>query len=147
MMTTWILVSNQTHGLLFSREGSSSDISLLKRFENPTGRAHEGDLVTGSKGEVFQRAAQGQRRATEAEVSAKDHNAQVFAGSLAREMRDGRVSDAYEQLVLVAAPGFLGELRNALDEPTAKCIVQEEAKNLAQQSLDEIETALVDLLK
>ncbi len=60
----------------------------------------------------------GERR-NEARDSARGHAAMVFAGELAERLRQGRNANQFGELVLVAAPRFLGVLRDALDSATA----------------------------
>ncbi len=42
----------------------------------------------------------------------------------------GRTDHAYTKLVLIAEPGFLGELRNGLDQNTAALVSKTIGKNL-----------------
>ena len=55
----------------------------------------------------------------EARDSVRGHAATVFANDLADTLRQGRLAHRFEELVLIAAPRFLGMLRDALDPTTA----------------------------
>ncbi|MCB1679021.1 MAG: host attachment protein [Halioglobus sp.] len=134
MATTWILAADRAQARLYRLHGRGKPLSLIEQFEHPEGRAHEGDLVTDSGAAVMQSGGQGQRRDTEPEVSATEHEAQVFAGQLAQRLSRGRVERAFESLVLIAPPAFLGVLRKALDRDTRRCVKHEIDKNLLQYS-------------
>ncbi len=54
--------------------------------------------------------------------SARGHAATVFAHDLAERLRVGRNQQAFRDLVLIAAPRFLGMLRDALDHATAAMV-------------------------
>lgn len=58
------------------------------------------------------------------------HIAQQFALDLAGMLNKGRVVQAYDKLVLMAEPKFLGILRAALDKNTAALVVQTISKDL-----------------
>jgi protein required for attachment to host cells len=62
------------------------------------------------------------RRAPAARESVREHAANVFASELADDLRKRRVAHSYSELVLIAAPRFLGTLRAALDAPTSALI-------------------------
>lgn len=141
-MSTWYLVANQSTAKFFESTAASRAIHLMNEIEHKEGRLHEGDLVTGSKGAVFQSAGQGQQRATEPEVSATEHEAEKFAGELAGDLYKARLDGRFNKLVLVAAPSFLGQLRSALDKTTASLVVKEVDKNLAGQSSRDLEKEL-----
>ena len=73
MATTWILAADRAQARLYRLHGRGKPLSLIEQFEHPEGRAHEGDLVTDSGAAVMQSGGQGQRRDTEPEVSATEH--------------------------------------------------------------------------
>lgn len=141
-MSTWILVANQAEAKLFGAHNQFRDIALVEAFEHPTGRLHEGDLVTDKGAAVFQSTGKGQQRGTGAEVEATEQEAKVFANGLAERLRDGRLENRFEKLVLVCAPAFLGHLREAMDDATAKLVVDEVDKNLAEQPPKDVVAAL-----
>ena len=54
-----------------------------------------------------------------------------FARELAARLRQARVANTFERLVLVAPPKFLGLLRAQLDDPTSARVVGSLDKDLA----------------
>jgi protein required for attachment to host cells len=71
-------------------------------------------------------------------VSPKEHEAWKLCKELADEIETARVQERFDRLVLVAAPSFLGELRKTLSDPTARLVVAELDKNLAQMDTQDI---------
>lgn len=138
MKNNWVLVADSSRARLFRRGHRWDDLEPMKTEDHPRGRAHEGDLVTDDGADVIQRGAKGQRRRSEPQVSPTEHEAEIFARQLADNLRAGRVQKQYDTLALVAAPGFLGKLRAALDEDTRRCVTREIDKDLTQHDDDEI---------
>jgi len=145
-MTTWILVANQSVAKIFERSSKNGVPELIEEFQHPAGRLHEGDLVTDKGAAVFQSAGSGQQRSTGTEVEATEHQAQIFAGELAEQLRRARVDDRYRALALICAPAFLGHLREALDDATAKLVTAEVDKNISEQPTGELPATLQNLL-
>ncbi len=58
--------------------------------------------------------------------------AQSFARKLSEVLEQGRTSNQFDRLWLVAEPSFLGLLRANLSDVTAKCVVGSETKDLHQ---------------
>ncbi len=138
MATTWVLVADAARARLFrAHDEQFESMQHLKTWNHAEGRLHEGDLVTGSEG-AKHGGKDDSQRSTGPQVSATDHEEDVFAKALAEQMRDGRVSHDYDQLVLVAAPRFLGKLRETLDEPTRKVVSHSLDKDYSKHPAEEI---------
>ena len=56
--------------------------------------------------------------------------AKPFAQQIAAALEEGRQAGHYTQLIIVAAPAMLGELRRQLSDPTGKLVVAEYSKDL-----------------
>lgn len=146
MPTTWILVANSAEARILEQRNRRGPLRVTGEFSNSSARAHEGDLVTDGGAAVLQRAGKGQRRYTEPEVSTKEHRAELFAAALADTLQKGRQANAYDKLMLVAAPDFLGKLRTKIDAATMRCVTCEVDKNLSDQTSDELASSLREYL-
>ena len=60
--------------------------------------------------------------------AAKEDFIRTVAETLAAELKDGK----FDELVLVAPPGVIGELKGSLTKPTAKAVVKELHKDLTR---------------
>jgi protein required for attachment to host cells len=134
----WILVADSARARLYLRGRQWDQLDQLEEYEHPEGRAHDGDLVSDQGTAVIQRGGQGQRRSSQPEVSPTEHEARVFAHQLTDRLRKGRVEHEMDSLVLVAAPHFLGLLRDTLDDQTRKCVIHEIDKDLTQYDTEKV---------
>jgi protein required for attachment to host cells len=118
--TTWILVSNASLGKIFRNTGPNKGLEKVREFEHPQSREKNADLVTDRPGHN-PGAGNGHGSFVPATMP-KEHESDVFALKLARELDAGRVDKLYSRLVLVASPAFLGQLNRHLPE-TVKGLV------------------------
>lgn len=113
MSTTWILVSNASTGKLLRNAGPNKGIELVREFFHPQSREKNGDLVSDRPGRN-PGAGNGHGSFVPATLP-KEHEADVFAIELARELEAGRVGNQYSRLVIVAPPAFMGQLNQHLN--------------------------------
>lgn len=140
MQTTWILVCDASRARIFATEGREGEWLLLRELSHPRSRAHDADLTTDRFGMTQHggRARAGFRgerstRAYEPSTYPKETEAQHFAQILAGALDEGRVRGAFERLVLVAPPHFLGLLRAELSDPLEKTVVASLDKDYTQE--------------
>lgn len=122
MSTTWILVSNASSGKILRNTGPNKGLEIVREFDHPQSREKNSDLVTDRPGHN-----QGHGNGHGSYVPAttpKEHEADIFALELARELEAGRVGREYDRLVLVAPPAFLGQLNQRLND-TVKSLVSD----------------------
>lgn len=132
MEPTWILVADSSRAHVFTVDRPRGPLIELSSHDNPDARKHERDLVTDKPGREGDPGGHG-RSAFEA-PSAKSESAQRFARELARTLAKGHSAGKFKRLYLVAAPHFLGSLREMLDQGTRRCVEQEIAKDVAHES-------------
>lgn len=141
MHKTWIVVADSARARIFKRDGRWQQLDEFQDLAHPESRLHNGDLRTGGRGEQ-QESTRQSSHASDWGNSPAETEAIRFAQEVARALRQGRKEGAYEKLVLVAAPAFLGRLRDKLDPATAHCVVQELDKNWARQPTGKIQSLL-----
>lgn len=120
--TTWILVANSSKAKLYANIGPKKGMQLLREFDHPESRMRNQDLVTDKQGQneiVGKGHGQGQYQP---EVEPKQNEARIFARSLARELGQGRATNQFARIILVAPPAFLGLLNNAMDDQTSQLV-------------------------
>lgn len=135
MQTTWILVAESSRAKLYCNEGRGAPFSELEALVHPNGRMHEGDLVSdhpGSDGGTYGKG----RRVMDDKVTAREQEHLEFAKELAGRLDKGRKQGAYERLVLVAPPAFLGLLRDKLSKEVLGMVSRQVDKNLVQQPVE-----------
>ena len=129
MTTTWILSANRSNASLFESNWPGKSMRRLQDIPHPKGRLQNKDINTDKPGRSFDSMGQG-RHSMGSDQEPIDHVAQQYASVLAELLNKGRLTNAYEKLVLIAEPKFLGILRAALDKNTALLVVQSVNKEL-----------------
>jgi protein required for attachment to host cells len=147
--TTWCLVCDASR--LFRTKPPGHRYELIASFDHPESRARVSDLVAdvngrkpagGSRGLGVVRSRPSGfhgRPGVEADADPKEVEAQKFARDLAAEMEKGLDEHAYDALVLVAPPHFLGMVRAKVSEQVAKRVEGTIDKDLAAMEPREIE--------
>jgi protein required for attachment to host cells len=145
MKSTYVLVADSTHARLFSAESPSSPLHELETMNNPEGRLHDRDITSDLPGKI--KGSSGRAgQAYEDETDPKEHLSVNFAKRIAKYLEDGRNSRHFEQLLVVSAPAFLGELRSQFSSQLSKLVCFELAKNLTTHSNEEIRSHLPQYL-
>ena len=148
MAKTWVLVAHDAGARIFENLGPGQGLDLVQELEHPEGRERNREIDTDRPGRRFRRDSGDPRRASMSrEESAHERVVSDFARQVAGKLEQGRNSNEYDQLVLVAAPRFLGLLRNSLDDVTAKLVVGSLDKDLAHCKEAEIGEHLADVIR
>lgn len=117
---TWILVANGSEAKLYANEGPNTGLSVVKEFDHPASRAKNADLVTDRAGRM-QSSGNG-RGSRQPHMTPKEHETEVFALELARELVRGRSTNQCNRVILVAPPTMMGLINGSLDHSTANLV-------------------------
>lgn len=141
MSNAWILVADSAHAELYSCTKIGGELELIEQLSHEESALMGRDLRSDKHGRSFDSAGQG-RHAMSTMVSPKEHEAQLFAKQLADRLEEGRTHERCDRLVLVAAPDFLGLLRQAMSAECRELVVEELAKHLVGSPAREIRARL-----
>jgi len=130
-MRTWVVVADSSRARIFLAESPVAPLAEIKAFENPQGRMHDRDITSDLPGRSFDSMGNG-RHAMEPHTDPRHELVVEFARQIAAYLDAGRNNNDYEQLALVAAPSFLGLLREQLNDQLSKLVSYELDKNLSQ---------------
>lgn len=119
MTITWVLVADSSRARIFRADTPKSPLQELETLAHPESRLHERDLTTDLPGRAFDSVGQG-RHAMEQKTSPKYEEAISFARQIGEQMDSARIAGKFSKLILVAAPAFLGLLREQLSAETMK---------------------------
>ncbi|WP_018954464.1 host attachment protein [Thioalkalivibrio sulfidiphilus] len=144
-MTTWVIVADASRARIFSAEKSFSALQEVEDISHPEGRLHDQDLNSDRPGRAFDSTGDG-RHAMGKEVPPKKQEAVRFAKVLCDRLNNARATGVFEKLYIVAAPAFLGTMRQCMNSVTQKSIVGELDKNLTTHDVDTIRSHLPDFL-
>lgn len=121
--SNWVLIAGSSRALLYGVAGKGRQRwTLIKEYTHPASRVSEGGLSTDQPGRAFGSVGGGARSAMESKTSPKEVEFEHFAHELATVLHDGHGQNAYERLVLVAPPHFLGLLRKNINDTVRKLI-------------------------
>lgn len=130
----WVVLANRTGAQIYKLL-PGADAKLVKSLDFPEGKLRNRDLSPDRPVRSFARS-KGSTSRSASEKGTKGHEivGDVFARKIAEAMDKGRVSEAYDELILVAEPKFLGVIRKALPEAVEDKIAKVVRKDLAKLS-------------
>ncbi len=143
MKKTWIVVADRTTATLYELEGRS----LAKREElsHPEGRLQDREIDTDRQGRAFDSHGEG-RHAMERAQSPSEREGEKHAHAIAAAITEARTNGGAERFFLVAEPGFLGQLRAAMDDTDAALVEGSVQKRLTDADQDTLKKALSEVL-
>ncbi|KAA0017208.1 host attachment protein [Salinicola corii] len=129
----FVVAADASRARVFAREARV--LREIETLTHPESRMHTGDLRTGGEGSATSGASQ---RQTGNDDATSEKQAMFFAKEVAGYLRNARTQGKADKFVLIAAPQFLGQLRDKLDKPTLDCVIQTLDKDLSKASEEEI---------
>lgn len=145
-MQTIVVVAQKAVARFFSHEKAGEPLEEISALEHPQSALKNRALTTDGSGSVRERMGASVREA-QPEQLPKEREAENFAREVAARMRELRLSNDYHRAVVVAAPQFLGMLRDSLSDADRAFVDEEIAKNVATHDLAAIEQQLDGVLR
>lgn len=139
MDRTWIVVCDASRCRFFMKRTGSQEWVKFEEFEHPAGRAKGIELVSDRPGRSLQSQAPQKRAATDSRTDPHTVEVQRFARYITDTLENAYHQDAFDKLVLVAPPGFLGELKTALPDKLGRAIYATLDKDYSQLDQRDIE--------
>lgn len=141
MSDAWVVVASSTHCRIFSHHKHNAPLEELEDLVHPKARLQDRELTSDKPGRTFDRYGPG-RHAMGHAVDPSEQESVRFAKEVAERLDAGRMAKAFDRLVVVADPRFLGYLRQELSPATRHCVAKEIPKNLADADPASIREAL-----
>lgn len=143
MDKTWVVVADSSHARIFQlREPQLAPEEILD-LANPLGRADNRQLASDSHGQYF--GPEGRGHTAPRVEEPVQHEVRQFARALGQRLDTAAAQHRFQRLALVAAPRFLGLLRESLDKQTRKLVTAEVAKNVAAFAPHDLDACLREL--
>ncbi|MSP41820.1 MAG: host attachment protein [Alphaproteobacteria bacterium] len=143
---TWVVVADGARARIFLIEGPGTGLVPAMDHDLIGNRLPSHEMGSDRSGVSFSSAGPG-RRAVAPHTDPHVHAEHEFIRQVATEVRQGLNTHAFEQLVIVAPPKALGELRTELDPQAAKLIKAELNKDLTHLTPHQLAEHLEDILK
>jgi protein required for attachment to host cells len=145
--TGWVVVADEALARILTTTEAPGTLDPVEALTDPAAHAKEGELHVNDAGRRGGRVSHdaghtGGAGATNVTASAGDENRHLEARAFARRVA-GRLAEAlrqkrYDTLRIVAAPRFLGLLRQELDAGVRAVVVEEIDKDLVHEGDDAI---------
>jgi protein required for attachment to host cells len=110
----WVVVGDAAHVRIFEGDQGLDVLVAIEAFGHPETRGKASDLVSGARGRS--RTFQGEHTALERHTDPHRATVHAFAREVAERIAVAHEARAFERVILVAPPQFLGELRATLGD-------------------------------
>lgn len=135
MDTVWIVVADAARARIFACEGRACQgIHESETLTHTESRVHDQDLVSDRPGRSWSSASGDARHAMQESTDPAANERNRFARQLADRLKAAHHEGLFKHLVIVAAPTFLGALRDTLDATVAQRITAEVSKNVTKST-------------
>lgn len=114
----WIVVADEASAIVYARDTKRAPLRELFSLENEAARRKTGDLIADRGGRSFDSHGQGRHTMAKEKTDPKKHAAIGFAREIADRIGKAMNDGASRGFALVAAPKFLGVLRDAVARST-----------------------------
>jgi len=131
MSYAWILVADAARARIFSVDSPTAPLQPQEQLLSPEARLREQDLQSDRPGRSFDGVGAG-RHTTDPSTSPKQQEAVRFAAEIMQHLERGRIDKAFDRLILVAEPHFLGLIRKTIEPGVEKMITLELDKDLSK---------------
>lgn len=142
-----VLVTDGRKALLLRNEGDTrfSNLQLVQKWQQRV--EADRDLKSDGPGRAFSSHDNGTRRSSYSETNFHDAAESQFLSELGDLLHDALSKGDFSELVIVAPPRALGELRKQLGDDVRKMVVAEIDKDLVKHPIAEIERILAQYVK
>lgn len=142
---TWVLIADGARARVLENDGPGRGLIANDRlvFEGDHSSTH--DLVSDREGRSYSSHGPG-RSAIDARTDPHRELKRTFAQHLSDVLARELDANAYDRLIIVAAPVTLGDLRAALPQKVAALVSAEVAKDLTKLPNDEVSRHLENVL-
>ena len=139
MATTWIVAADEARARVLQVADREQRLLEIEQLLNPEGRLQEREMQSdadprfnghGGVGKAGSSPTGGPPSDNQHQ-GAVEHSAKVFAREIGRYLEKARQQQRFDELVLVAAPKFLGALRHELGKEVEKLVADELPKDLS----------------
>ena len=110
----WVVVADEYQAHFYTRASKSGLMVQQDTLKNEAARQKLEELISDRGGRSFDSQGSGRHAYDEEKSNRKTHSYTVFAREIADRVRAGQQGHKFVELAVIAAPRFLGVLRNAL---------------------------------
>ena len=112
------VVADEAKAILYTHETRSGALTRWQSFENDSARAKASELISDRGGRSFDSGGQGRHSVASDKAGPKEYAVTMFAKRVAEAVAADVNAGRCRGFALIAAPRFLGELRDAIATST-----------------------------
>lgn len=131
-MKTWIVVVNRCEAKIFEtdrrHDKDKAKIRYVAKLENPRGRLRDSDINSDRPGFIASPNHHGGRMAKP--QSPTERITQMFVKKVTLQLEGSCRQNAFDELVLIASPNFLGQMRALISRELRDKVEREIPKDL-----------------
>jgi len=144
---TWVLVADGAHAKIYvgEKKGLRLRETPKETFDATQERSRE--LGTDKPGRMGTPAMGGQRNAFDWRTDPRRHVEATFIKSVAEHVETAAKASEVDQIVLVASPRALGDLRNALGDHARAKVVAEIDRELVNETPEKIRDYVIAAMR
>ncbi len=142
---TWIVIADGARARILLNEGRGRGVVSVAGGEWLADHAPDRELNSDRPGRTFDSVGAG-RHAMEPTSSPHQRHKAEFARMLVDHLMTQRANRAFDQLVIVAAPATLGEIRTHLNKDLEACLLGEIDKDLTHIRDNELGPHLAEIV-
>jgi protein required for attachment to host cells len=143
--TTWVLIADSSRARVFEHRRSLRSLKLVDEDDRPELRDRELMRDSDRPGRVRESVGQ-TRHGMEPQTTTDERLREHFSRELVERLQIGANEQRFGQLLIVAPPAMLGELRSHLDENLRALVIAELDKDLTKIPAHELPEHLEEWL-
>lgn len=141
MSKYWVIVADSSKAKIFARENMHAPLQKIVELDHPRSRMEMKDLVSDRRPQTYRGKGEA-HHPVETKDDPKHHEALIFAKEVAHRVETAYKNGELNALELIAAPAFLGMLRDNIDDSLLQHIVRSIDKNLVHLNDKDLYSAL-----
>ncbi len=142
--TFWVVVADESKAIIYTKDLKRDPLQELHTLTNETAREKMADLISDRGGRSFDSHGQGRHRMAREKSDPKMQASIAFAKKIADCITRAKNDGSCRDFALIAAPRFLGDLRDALSVAGNAVPVVTIDKQVVDQDTDFIEKLVAE---
>lgn len=138
---TWIVIADGARARVITKKEGGNGFEEVENFDLIGDNRPSHEISSDRPGRSYESVGSS-RHAIEPATDPHREEKRKFAHRLSDYLDDRRASDAFDQLIVIAAPRTLGDLREAISAPVRNLVVEEIDKDIVKVPLGEMKEAL-----
>ncbi|GMW05597.1 MAG: host attachment protein [Gammaproteobacteria bacterium] len=129
MTEVWVLVADGSEARIYAGRHRRAELELVETLSHEASRLHPRELLADAPGRIHDRFGPGGHSVNAGEQMRAEER-QRFAREITALLAEAQRQKKFGGLVVMAAPAFLGVLRESFSKPLAAAIIAEVPKDL-----------------